>query len=172
MFSSARRLSLRPATVVVLLAALAVAALFIWETRILTPVAIDDAYITFSYSKNLATGHGPVYGYGERVEGYSNFLWMVAVAIGLLVTPRGIDPLLVARATAIPFVALLGFATYRLARARASRVLSIAVLVVLALAADMGTAFLMGLETLPAMAFLLLGFWLYVRSIGADGNAA
>ena len=162
---------MKPATVVVLLAALAVAALFIWETRILTPVAIDDAYITFSYSKNLATGHGPVYGHGERVEGYSNFLWMVAVALGLLVSPRGADPLLVARATAIPFVALLGFATYRLARARASRVLSIAVLVVLALAADVGTAFLMGLETLPAMAFLMLGFWLYVRSIGADATA-
>ncbi len=161
------RVNIKPATVVVLLAALAVAALFIWETRILTPIAIDDAYITFSYSKNLATGHGPVYGHGERVEGYSNFLWMVAVAIGLLVSPRGADPLLVARATAIPFVALLGFATYRLARARASRPLAIAVLVVLALAADMGTAFLMGLETLPAMAFLMLGFWLYVRSIEA-----
>ena len=162
------RVNIKPATVVVLLAALAVAALFIWETRILTPVAIDDAYITFSYSKNLATGHGPVYGHGERVEGYSNFLWMVAVAIGLLVSPRGADPLLVARATAIPFVALLGFATYRLARARASRALAIAVLVVLALSADMGTAFLMGLETLPAMAFLMLGFWLYVRSIDMD----
>lgn len=162
------RVNIKPATVVVLLAALAVAALFIWETRILTPVAIDDAYITFSYSKNLATGHGPVYGHGERVEGYSNFLWMVAVAIGLLVSPRGADPLLVARATAIPFVALLGFATYRLARTRASRPLAIAVLVVLALAADIGTAFLMGLETLPAMAFLMLGFWLYLRSIGMD----
>src|SRR3954471_1338983 len=85
----ARRPRIRGATLVVLLAALAVAALFIWETRVLTPVAIDDAYITFSYSKNLATGHGPVYGHGERVEGYSNFLWMVAVAIGLLVSPRG-----------------------------------------------------------------------------------
>ncbi len=155
---------------VVLLAALAVAALFIWETSVQAPIAIDDAYITFSYSKNLATGHGPVYGHGERVEGYSNFLWMVAVAFGLLVSPRGADPLLVARATAIPFVALLGFATYRLARTRASRTLSLAVLVVLALAADVGTAFLMGLETLPAMAFLMLGFWLYVRSIEADAG--
>ncbi len=166
------RVNIKPATVVVLLAALAVAALFIWETRILTPVAIDDAYITFSYSKNLASGHGPVYGHGERVEGYSNFLWMVAVAIGLLVSPRGADPLLVARATAIPFVALLGFATYRLARARASRALALAVLVVLALCADMGTAFLMGLETLPAMALLMLGFWLYVRSIDRDPAGA
>ena len=168
----ARRLKFRGATLVVLLAALAVAALFIWETQILKPIAIDDAYITFSYSKNLATGHGPVYGHGERVEGYSNFLWMVAVAIGLLVSPRGADPLLVARAALIPFVALLGFATYRLARLRASRLLSIAVLVVLALAADVGTAFLMGLETLPAMAFLMLGFWLYLRSTGADGDDA
>jgi hypothetical protein len=38
---------------------------------------IDDAYISFRYVTNLAHGHGLVFNPGERVEGYSNFLWVV-----------------------------------------------------------------------------------------------
>jgi hypothetical protein len=40
----------------------------------------DDAFITFRYADNLANGHGPVYNIGERVEGYTNFLWMLLMA--------------------------------------------------------------------------------------------
>ena len=46
----------------------------------------DDAFITFRYAENLALGNGLVFNPGERVEGYSNFLWAVTlsglVAIG------------------------------------------------------------------------------------------
>ena len=38
--------------------------------------ALDDSYISFQYAKNWATGNGPVFNPGERVEGYTNFLWM------------------------------------------------------------------------------------------------
>ena len=40
----------------------------------------DDAYITLRYARNLADGVGPVWNDGERVEGYTNFLWMVLLA--------------------------------------------------------------------------------------------
>jgi hypothetical protein len=41
----------------------------------------DDAYISFRYARNLAHGHGLVFNPGgERVEGYSNFLWTVVLA--------------------------------------------------------------------------------------------
>ena len=40
----------------------------------------DDAFITFRYARNLASGLGPVWNPGERVEGYTNFLWMLASA--------------------------------------------------------------------------------------------
>jgi len=40
----------------------------------------DDAYITLRYARNLADGVGPVWNSGERVEGYTNFLWMVLLA--------------------------------------------------------------------------------------------
>jgi arabinofuranosyltransferase len=40
----------------------------------------DDAFITYRYALNLSTGHGPVFNVGERVEGYSNFVWMIVLS--------------------------------------------------------------------------------------------
>ncbi len=49
----------------------------------------DDAFISFRYSDNLIRHGELVFNPGERVEGYTNFLWTVAMAgvIGL-----GLDP--------------------------------------------------------------------------------
>jgi hypothetical protein len=47
---------------------------------------IDDAAITFAYSRNVADGFGPVLQPGAApVEGYSNPTWMVLLALGKLV---------------------------------------------------------------------------------------
>jgi hypothetical protein len=70
-----RRLLLAGITVALLLAG-ALAAWLLWWTT-------DDAYISFRYARNLAEGHGLVFNEGERVEGYSNFLWTLWVAAGL-----------------------------------------------------------------------------------------
>ncbi len=62
-----------------LLAALSLALLLAhaWEYRFLT----DDAHISFRYARNLAEGHGLVFNPGyERVEGYTNFLWVIILA--------------------------------------------------------------------------------------------
>ncbi len=40
----------------------------------------DDAFISFRYVRNLVEGHGLVFNLGERVEGYSNFLWVLELA--------------------------------------------------------------------------------------------
>ncbi len=48
-----------------------------WQYRFLT----DDAYISFRYARNLSQGQGLVFNPGmERVEGYSNFLWVLGLA--------------------------------------------------------------------------------------------
>lgn len=75
------------ATVALLLAALAHTA---WFRHHLT----DDAFISLRYLANLLAGHGLVYNPGERVWGYTNFLW-----IALLAPPvaLGLDPLACAR---------------------------------------------------------------------------
>jgi arabinofuranosyltransferase len=43
----------------------------------------DDAFITFRYADNLVRGHGLVFNAGERVEGYTNLLWTLWVALGI-----------------------------------------------------------------------------------------
>ena len=43
----------------------------------------DDAFISFRYARNLSEGLGLVFNAGERVEGYTNFLWTLWTAAGL-----------------------------------------------------------------------------------------
>jgi len=40
----------------------------------------DDAFISFRYAENLLDGHGLVFNVGEKVEGYTNFLWTIIIA--------------------------------------------------------------------------------------------
>jgi hypothetical protein len=46
----------------------------------------DDSFISFRYAQHLAQGEGLVWNPGERVEGYTNFLWVLlmagAIAVG------------------------------------------------------------------------------------------
>jgi len=56
--------------------ALVLGVLFAWMQKSL----YDDAFISFRYAKNLLAGHGLVFNIGERVEGYTNFLWTVLLA--------------------------------------------------------------------------------------------
>lgn len=61
--------------------------LHLWIIGVATVVAWfvrfdqDDAFITYRFARNLAHGHGLVFIPGERVEGYTNFLWTVLLAI-------------------------------------------------------------------------------------------
>jgi arabinofuranosyltransferase len=41
----------------------------------------DDAYISFRYAQNLVSGEGLVFNPGEYVEGYTNLLWTLLMAI-------------------------------------------------------------------------------------------
>jgi hypothetical protein len=62
-----------------LLAALLAAGLALWGRH---RVEFDDAYISYRYAHNLASGNGLVFNPGDRVEGYSNLLWVVILAAG------------------------------------------------------------------------------------------
>lgn len=71
----------------------------------------DDAYISFRYALNWAQGKGLVWNEGERVEGYSNFLWTILIGLGIKVgiTPEAFTSLL---GTTFFFILLLS--VYRL----------------------------------------------------------
>ncbi len=145
----------------------AAAALFVSQAHFLgAATRVDDAYFTYSYAKNLALGHGPVYSHGERVEGYSNFLWMVLVALPLVAT-RGEYAQTVARVVGVPFLALLGWSLYRLVRRCAgSPVAAVAALWLLAFDTDLATAWLMGLETVAYTALVTTS--LMLLAVGAE----
>lgn len=49
----------------------------------------DDAYISFAYARNLYEGLGLVFHFGEKVEGYTNFLWTILLSFGFFM---GIKP--------------------------------------------------------------------------------
>ena len=43
----------------------------------------DDAFISFVYAKNLVEHGALVFNLDERVEGYTNFLWTLILALGM-----------------------------------------------------------------------------------------
>ena len=60
------------------LSAFAVACLlFVWLWADYRDYWLDDAFITFRYSRFLALGRGSYFNIGEHVEGYTNFLLML-----------------------------------------------------------------------------------------------
>lgn len=71
----------------------------------------EDAFITFRYARNLASGFGPVFNPGERVEGYSDFLWMIVLSV---LNRFGIDIVLAARCLGSVAALLTVVLTYQL----------------------------------------------------------
>ena len=49
--------------------------------QLLFATVTEDAFVSFRYAQNIADGNGPVFNPGERVEGYTNFLWLVLIAL-------------------------------------------------------------------------------------------
>jgi hypothetical protein len=123
--------------------------------------AVDDAFISFRYAQSAIRGYGLVFNPGERVEGFTNFLWTIAMI-----------PLEGARAdvgrASMLLGALFALATMWLAMRFAKIVdapRGVAIITALLLAAD-GSFVLWsvsGLET-PLFAFLIFaGALLYIR---------
>ncbi len=139
-----------------------ITAIILLQIRTIGDFQLDDTYITFSFSKNIADGNGPVYSHGVRVEGYSNFLWMVLLSIPIKIWPHT-DIYFLARILMIPFVILLFWSTFQLAQNFTSLFFSLLVLLLLALCTDVFSAAIVGLETIPYTALLTTAFFLYIK---------
>ena len=72
----------------------------------------DDAFISFRYARHLVEGHGLVYNLGERVEGYSNFSWVMVAAAALR---AGADPADLSRGLGLAGVVVASLLAWRLA---------------------------------------------------------
>jgi len=143
-----------PYTRVALCAALAWLA---WLNRFMQ----DDAYIFLRYARNLASGHGLVWNVGERVEGYTSFLYTVLMAVPYRV---GVDAVAAGSVVGIAFFVgslLAVFATARHVFGSAGA----AMLAVTLLGTNYTFSIFAtgGLETSMHALLICVGFWLLTR---------
>jgi len=123
----------------------------------------DDAFISYRYVKNFLNGDGLVFNIGERVEGFTNFGWIIYL---ILWDSFYIDFILVSKVTGILFGAGFIFVTYLTALKifdKKSRWL--ALLPVYLLGASMSLPYWSqsGLETGAFAFFAALSFYLYLK---------
>jgi hypothetical protein len=148
---------------VALLAMLVTIALGERYSRIYYRSMVDDAMTSVQYAKQLALGNGVVFNVGERVEGYTNFLWVVFMApiygvchlLGVEFVPVIIHVNMLIAAGVVLFVYLLG------ARIWGPRHLATLVAVGLCLVDNSFTVWAaLGLEVHFLALFMLLALWL------------
>jgi hypothetical protein len=74
--AAARMSRFGPLGAIALIALLGVAVWYAWHLLWFA----DDAFISLHYARNWIEGNGLVFNPGERVEGYTNFLWLALIA--------------------------------------------------------------------------------------------
>jgi arabinofuranosyltransferase len=125
---------------------------------------VDDAYISFRYARNLMEGHGLVFNIGEKVEGYTNFLWTVLLAplIGL-----GIPPTPVAAAGGLAFSGLTLWLVYWLGKRMAGVWVGAIAALFLSLDGSFALWSVGGMETPMFTCLALIGAVAYFREQSA-----
>ena len=127
----------------------------------------EDAFINFRIINNLLAGHGPVFNVGERVEAYSDPLWLFLVAgmheVLPFITIEWLSICLGLAGTAIGVV-LAGRAVQRLAGGRDGGVTLPVGLLIFSVVAGVWEFATSGLEMGMVFCWVGLGFWLLVRT--------
>ena len=139
----------------------AAAAISTWSRGYL-PFFADDALISLRYAERLLDGHGLTFTDGERVEGYSNLLWVLVVAAGGIVHP---DLIAVARTLGLACAAALLAAFVRAGVSGATLAGPLAALGALALSHGLAVWTIGGLEQSLQLALLA---WALVLAIETE----
>jgi len=124
----------------------------------------EDAFISFRYAANLIDGHGLVYNPGERVEGYTNFLWTVMIAGAMAL---GADPAVTAHLTGMAAALLLCGLVFCVARMvrPGRRWAGAPALVLLAGTPGLAAEAVQGLETVWFALLVTLGVAMAARAL-------
>jgi hypothetical protein len=126
----------------------------------------DDAMVSMRYAANWANGLGLVWNPGERVEGYTNFLWTMMMGVVHLLPLSHTHACLVVQLMGILALLSCLCATVRLAQS--CRLLSpVAIIAVLLTAGYYSLSYytLLGMETGPATCAVTLALAAAVRSL-------
>ena len=121
----------------------------------------DDAFISFRYINNFLSGQGLVFNPGERVEGYTNFFWIILLSI---LTRSGVEVILLSKILGVLSGAGVMIVLYLIfSRYTEKKNWYLAFLPSAFLAANSAFAYwsISGLETCFFALGILLGMWLY-----------
>jgi arabinofuranosyltransferase len=125
----------------------------------------DDAYISFIYSRNLIRGDGLTW-FGNYVEGYTNFLWVIWIAVGFILK---IEPVLWTQISGITFFALTVYfswkASYQIFKSFIPALLANLLLITNYSMVCYATG---GLETMMQTFFLTLIIYLYLKIVSSE----
>lgn len=133
-----------------------------WANRFIQ----DDAFVSFRYADNFVNGYGLVWNIGERIEGYTNFLWTMAISAALYF---GIDPVIFSYITGMIFFVFSLFFTYSISLLIfSSRNISLLIMAMLGTNYSFSAYATGGLETqLQALLFTII-IYIILRSLYAD----
>lgn len=124
----------------------------------------DDAYISFRYARNLSRGKGLVFNEDERVEGYSNFLWVLVLS---LLSKLGFDLPLISKVLGALFSIGTLAVTWQISRSLTKKkpISDTVPLVLLALSGPLALHSVNGLETAMFSFLVSAGIWLYLQGL-------
>ena len=126
----------------------------------------DDSYIIFRYAQNLVNGLGIVFNTGQKVEGYTSFLWVLALAGA---TKLSVDPILASKALGLLLnlsILLAGYFLCRLMATDKAPMHGMALLLVASNAHFILTS-VVGLETPLFTTILCWGLVAYLKAFRA-----
>ena len=118
----------------------------------------DDAYISYRYAENLRAGKGLVFNHGERIEGFSNFLWVIILAFFNLL---GIPALFASKILSFSLSLLLILLIFKTAQAFGlNKFFSCLCALTFSFSSSLAYFAMSGLETIFYTLLLLLGIFL------------
>ncbi|MEA2604933.1 MAG: arabinofuranosyltransferase [Acidobacteriota bacterium] len=121
----------------------------------------DDAYISYRYALNLASGHGLVFNPGERVEGFSNLLYVLLLTpAAALVSPERLYAVSAGMNVVFALASLI--LVYRFTRRRLGPWAAAAAAGLVALCPALWVWVASGLET-PLVLLLQIAAWVLVE---------
>ncbi len=144
----------------------------------------DDAYISFRYVQNFVDGNGLVFNIGEKVEGYTNLLWVLILSVFVFLK-MNIET--ISRILSMLFGIVVLFATYSISSVmkftedksqKKAKVdsdenrisyLSLIPPVMLACTGSFIFWASSGMETSMFMALILLGIYYYIKERKSEG---
>jgi len=128
----------------------------------------DDAFISYRYAENLSRGNGLVFNTGEKVEGFSNFSWVILLSV---FSTLDISPLAISKVLSLLFSFFMIGLVFVTARASgAGPVWAVLCALLLSSATSLAYFSMSGLETVLYTFLLLLAVYIHIKMRGAQSQ--